>query len=284
MKNSNSKRLNKYISESGSYSRREADRMIEEGRVTINGKIPELGTQVQAGDIVRVDGSIIDSKDAPVYIALNKPVGIVSTTDQNEKDNIVDFILYPTRIFPIGRLDKDSQGLILLTNDGDIVNKILRASNNHEKEYIVTVHKPITEDFIAKMGSGVPILGQVTKKCFVSKITENQFKIVLTQGLNRQIRRMCEYFGYNVTSLKRVRVLNITLKDLPVGEWRELSEKEIETINNLVESSSKISEPKKINAITKKKSFRPNQKQFGKSFNPAKSKPTRNKFQKKKHK
>lgn len=236
-------RINKYLSEVGYCSRREADKLIEKKRVTINGKIPEMGTKVNPGDVVKVNGKrISEPKEKPVYLAFNKPVGIVCTTDTRvEKDNIIDFINYPKRIFPIGRLDKPSEGLIFLTNDGDIVNKILRARNNHEKEYIVTVNKPITAEFIRKMSNGVPILDTVTRKCKVEKINKFTFKIVLTQGLNRQIRRMSEYLGYRVTKLKRVRIMNISL-DVPVGKWRYITEKEIRELNRLVGSSSKTHE------------------------------------------
>lgn len=239
-------RINKYLSELGYCSRRAADKLIEAGRITINGEKPEMGTKVQKGDIIRVDGKRIDdSAEKPVYLAFNKPVGIVCTTDTRvEKDNIIDYINYPSRIFPIGRLDKPSEGLILLTNDGDIVNKILRAKNNHEKEYIVTVNRPITPEFIKKMGSGVPILDTVTRKCHVEKMSRNQFRIILTQGLNRQIRRMCTYLGYSVTKLKRVRIMNISL-DLPIGKWRDLTEKELAELNILIADSSKTFDPSK---------------------------------------
>jgi 23S rRNA pseudouridine2604 synthase len=234
------KRINKYLSEVGYCSRRAADKLIDAGRVTINGKVPELGTKIQEGDEVRVDGEMIsESSNKPVYIAFNKPVGIVCTTDTRvEKDNIIDYINYPSRIFPIGRLDKPSSGLIFLTNDGDIVNKILRAKNNHEKEYVVTVNKPLTADFIKKMGNGVPILDTVTNRCKVEQLKKYEFKIILTQGLNRQIRRMCEYFGYKVLKLNRVRIMNVSL-DVPVGEWRDLTQDEIDFINQSVTSSSK---------------------------------------------
>lgn len=233
-------RINKYLSEVGYCSRRAADKLLEQGRITINGKKPELGTKVSEADEIRVDGILITENDEkPVYIALNKPIGIVCTTDnKREKNNIIDFINYPKRIFPIGRLDKPSEGLILLTNDGDIVNKILRARNNHEKEYIVTVDKAIDKAFIQKMSSGVPILDTVTRECFVEQINRNTFRIILTQGLNRQIRRMCEYLGYNVTKLKRVRIMNIKL-DVPVGKWRDLTAKELKELNQLVAPSSK---------------------------------------------
>lgn len=233
-------RLNKFLSEVGYCSRREADKLIDAGRVTINGEVPELGTKVSPSDTVHVDGKEIQkNKDAFVYLAFNKPIGIVCTTDTRvEKDNIIDFINYPKRIFPIGRLDKLSEGLILLTDDGDIVNKILRASNNHEKEYIVTVNKPISQTFIERMSGGVPILDTVTKKCFVEKLDAHTFKIILTQGLNRQIRRMCEYLDYEVETLKRVRIMNILL-DIPVGKYRELNASELKEMSNLLEESSK---------------------------------------------
>lgn len=244
-------RINKYLSEAGYCSRREADKLIDQGRVTINGEVPEMGTKISPSDIVRVDGKSISKQDEKhVYIAFNKPVGIVCTTDSGvEKDNIIDFINYPKRIFPIGRLDKGSEGLIFLTNDGDIVNKILRARNNHEKEYVVTVNKPISSTFIDRMGMGISILDTVTKKCEVEKLGNYDFRIVLTQGLNRQIRRMCEALGYEVTSLKRVRIMNVLL-DVPVGEWRDITEEELKAINEMVSNSSKIYEesiPKKRN-------------------------------------
>lgn len=239
-------RLNKYLSEVGYCSRREADKLIASGRVTINGSVPEMGTKVSPNDVVAVDGELIKAnKDKPVYLAFNKPVGIVCTTDTNvEKDNIIDFINYPKRIFPIGRLDKPSEGLIFLTDDGDIVNKILRASNNHEKEYIVTVDKPISQTFIERMSSGIPLqeLGVKTKKCLVKKIDSKTFKIVLTQGLNRQIRRMCEYLNYNVTSLQRVRIMNISL-DVPVGKYRDFTAEELKELNKLLADSTKTSNP-----------------------------------------
>ena len=234
------KRINKFLSEVGYCSRREADKLIQAGRVTINGKVPEMGTKIAPKDEVAVDGkSIKDTKESFVYLAFNKPIGIVCTTDTRvEKDNIIDYINYPKRIFPIGRLDKPSEGLILLTDDGDIVNKILRASNNHEKEYVVTVDKPISQTFIERMSNGVPILDRVTKKCKVKKTGTYEFKIVLTQGLNRQIRRMCEYLNYEVQTLKRVRIMNIKL-DIPVGKYRELSKEEMKELNSLLQSSTK---------------------------------------------
>lgn len=233
-------RINKYLSEVGFCSRREADRLLEEGRITINGKKPEMGTKVTDQDEICVDGkNIKKTEDKPVYIAFHKPIGIVCTTDtQREKNNIIDYIKHPKRIFPIGRLDKPSEGLILLTSDGDIVNKILRARNNHEKEYLVRVDKPITPQFLSKMSNGVPILGTVTRKCEIEQIDTLQFRIVLTQGLNRQIRRMCEYLGYEVKKLKRIRIMNIKL-DLPVGKWRDLTSEEMKELNQLLEHSSK---------------------------------------------
>ncbi len=239
--------LNKYISSSGFCSRREADKLIEQARVTINDEIALPGARVYAGDIVEIDGEPVKTKvKRPVYIALNKPVGITSTTDTKDRTNIISFLNYPKRIFPIGRLDKDSDGLILLTNDGDIVNKVLRASNNHEKEYIVTVDKPVTPEFIKAMSNGVPVLDTVTKKCFVRQEGNKRFRIVLTQGLNRQIRRMCEYLGYKVMTLTRIRIMNITLNNLPVGKWRYLSDAEIEKMNMMVASSSKTEEASHI--------------------------------------
>ena len=233
-------RINKYLSEVGYCSRRAADKLINEGRVTINGVVPEMGTKITKEDEVRVDGELIsEPKEKRVYLAFNKPVGIVCTTDTKvEKDNIIDYINYPKRIFPIGRLDKPSEGLIFLTNDGDIVNKILRARNNHEKEYLVTVNKPITNNFIQKMRNGVPILDTVTRKCKVEQIGKNKFKIILTQGLNRQIRRMCEFLDYRVVKLKRTRIMNVSL-DTQVGKWRNLTDNEIKEINRLVSVSVK---------------------------------------------
>lgn len=246
------KRINKFLSESGFCSRREADRLISEGRVTINGVVPEMGTKVSEKDEIRVNGKLIrENREKPIYLAFNKPAGIECTTNQSVRNNIVGYINYPERIFPIGRLDKASEGLIFMTNDGDIVNKILRARNNHEKEYIVTVDKPITERFIQKMSNGVPILDTVTRKCKVDQINTNVFKIVLTQGLNRQIRRMCEFLGYEVTALKRVRIINITL-DIPVGRYRDLTTSEILELNQLIEPSSKTEEASLPKVETKK--------------------------------
>ena len=234
-------RINKYLSEVGYCSRRVADRLIAEGKVTINGEIPEIGTKVVDGDQVEVKGQIIEKskKQKNIYLAFNKPVGIVCTTDSRvEADNVIDFIKYPKRIFPIGRLDKLSEGLIFLTNDGDIVNKILRARNNHEKEYIVSVNRQINRDFIQKMSNGVEILDTITKNCFVQQLGQKKFKIILTQGLNRQIRRMCESLGYRVKSLKRIRIMNIKL-DVPTGKYREFTKEEILELNTLLENSSK---------------------------------------------
>jgi 23S rRNA pseudouridine2604 synthase len=233
-------RINKYLSEVGYCSRRAADKLIEEGRVTLNGIIPEMGTKILPTDEVRVDGKLIAIPPSkPVYIAFNKPIGIVCTTDTSvEKDNIIDYINYPKRIFPIGRLDKASEGLIFLTNDGDIVNKILRARNNHEKEYLVTVDHEITKEFIHRMANGIPILETVTRECYVEQISKYTFKIILTQGLNRQIRRMCEYLDYTVLKLKRIRIMTIKL-DLPVGHWRELKAEEMDAIHQLIATSSK---------------------------------------------
>lgn len=240
MKEKKQTRINKYLSEVGYCSRRAADKLIEQSRVTINGKVPEMGTKITEGDEVRVDDVLVSAPtEKPVYIAFHKPVGIVCTTDTRvEKDNIIEYINYPKRIFPIGRLDKPSEGLIFLTNDGDIVNKILRARNNHEKEYEVTVDKPITSSFIQQMSNGVPILDTVTRKCHVERLSRFSFKIILTQGLNRQIRRMCEHLDYNVTRLKRNRIMNVHL-DIPEGQWRDLTNQEVTEINRLVESSSK---------------------------------------------
>ena len=233
-------RINKYLSEVGYCSRRRADRLIEEGKVTINGKVTEIGSKVEDDDIVEVEGQRIkkSTKQKKIYLAFNKPVGIVCTTNRRiEPHNIIDFIKYPKRIFPIGRLDKDSEGLIFLTNDGDIVNKILRARNNHEKEYIVIVNRPINREFIKRMSNGVKILDTTTKNCLVKQLSQKKFKIILTQGLNRQIRRMCEFLGYKVQSLKRVRIMNIKL-DLPTGKYREFTREELLELNKSLENSS----------------------------------------------
>ncbi len=240
--NENSVNLNKYISSTGICSRREAEKWIVDGCVTINDQPTQLGNRVFEGDVVKINGKPLNANPKTLYIAFNKPVGIVCTTDLKEPKNIVNFIKHPQRLFPVGRLDKPSQGLIFLTNDGDIVNKILRAGNNHEKEYIVSVKQPITSEFIQKMGGGLPILDTITKKCKVIKLNDYSFKIVLTQGLNRQIRRMCDYLNYDVTSLKRTRIMNVNLEGLKVGEWRELSEKEMLEINNMISDSSKTEE------------------------------------------
>ena len=232
-------RLNKYISESGFCSRREADKFIESGKVTVDGVKAVMGTKVQKGQKVKVNGKLISKVEEMIYIVLNKPVGITCTTEHKVRGNIVDFVNHEKRIFPVGRLDKDSEGLIILTNDGDIVNKILRAGNNHEKEYIVKVDKPINDEFVKKMRNGVKILGQVTKKCYVKKEGPNTFRIILTQGLNRQIRRMCEVLGYNVTKLKRIRIMNINLGELKKGQWRDLTVRELKGLNNLIVDSGK---------------------------------------------
>lgn len=246
MANRTSTRLNKYISESGMCSRRDADRFIEQGNVHINGRRAQVGDQVLPGDVVKVNGQVVEPRDEEdlVFIALNKPVGIVSTTDSAEKDNIQRFVGHSERIFPIGRLDKDSQGLIFLTSNGDLVNKILRAGNNHEKEYLVTVDKPVTREFVEGMSNGVPILGTMTKRCKVEKVSRFVFRITLVQGLNRQIRRMAEYFGYEVARLERVRIMNVSLQGLPVGAWRDLTEKELAVLFDAIrDSSSEATEP-----------------------------------------
>ena len=233
------KSLNKFISETGFCSRREADKYIDQARVTINSNTAVKGNRVQPGDIVEIDGEPIKKKDKIVYLVFNKPVGITCTTDLKDKDNIISFINFKSRIFPVGRLDKPSEGLIFLTNDGDIVNKILRAGNNHEKEYVVTVDKPINQEFVAKMSNGVKILDTITKKCIVKQEGKNRFRIVLVQGLNRQIRRMCQVLGYHVHTLKRVRIMNITLANLPVGKWRYFTTDEINIIETSLSSSVK---------------------------------------------
>lgn len=238
-------RLNKYISGSGYCSRREADQLIEDGHVTVNGKRASIGMRVLPGQKVKVRGELIENAVEPVYIAFNKPVGVVSTTDTQEKDNIVDFISHEQRIFPIGRLDKDSQGLILLTNDGDIVNKILRVGNNHKKEYLVKVNKPVTKEFLTKMAQGVPILDRVTRRCEITEINPYIFQISLIQGLNRQIRRMCEYFDYEVIKLERTRIMNIKLGSLGQGNWRNLTPVELEGLFDLLEESKAIASSRK---------------------------------------
>lgn len=247
---SDSIRLNKYISESGLCSRRAADRYIEQGNVFINGRKAKVGDKVLFGDIITVNGQTIEPKEVEnsVLIAYNKPIGITSTTEAGVKSNMIDHVNHSERVFPIGRLDKDSQGLIFLTNNGDLVNKILRAGNNHEKEYVVTVNKPLTATFLAGMAKGVPVLGVMTKKCKVTQESTFVFKIVLIQGLNRQIRRMCEHFGFEVTKLERVRIMNISVKGIPVGEWRELTPSEQTDIFNMVAKSSSEADhtPKRV--------------------------------------
>lgn len=236
-------RLNKYISDSGFCSRRDADKLIEQKRVTINGQLPQLGTRVLPGDTVVVDGkrirSVPQNKSDRVYIAYHKPVGITCTTERQVKGNIIQAVGHKKRIFPIGRLDKDSEGLIFLTSDGDIVNKILRAENAHEKEYVVTVDKPLSRQFAQQMAKGVPVLGKITKPCVVRVQSRFVFRIILTQGLNRQIRRMCEHFGYEVTKLKRVRIMSVSLTGLKPGQWRDLSKQEMLEINRAVAGSKK---------------------------------------------
>lgn len=236
-------RINKFISETGYCSRREADKLIEAGKVILNGRVAVLGDKATSGDEVKINGKLLKTeKKRELYIAFNKPAGITCTTERNIKGNIIDYIRHPERIFPIGRLDKPSEGLIFLTSDGDIVNKILRAGNQHEKEYEVAVDKPITADFIKQMQNGVPILDTITQKCFAKQESRYVFRIILTQGLNRQIRRMCTYLGYTVTRLKRVRIMNVTLEGIPVGKWRYLTEKEMRTINDMVAHSTKTEE------------------------------------------
>ena len=232
------KRINKYISDSGLCSRREADKLIETGRVLVNGEKVETGVKVGMDDEVVVDGKLIKTEKERIYLAFNKPTGVTCTTDLRDEDNIIDYINYNERIFPIGRLDKMSEGLIFLTNDGDIVNKILRAGNSHEKEYVVKIDKVVTEDFVKKMSGGVFILGKTTKKCRVERKSNHSFRIVLTQGLNRQIRRMCEALGYKVKKLKRVRIMNINLEGIKCGDWRYLTKDELEDIMKAIESSS----------------------------------------------
>lgn len=239
MEQSDSISLNKYISSTGICSRREADQWIDAGRIKLNGQVARKGNRVFQGDVVLLDNKPLKSKPKQVYLAFNKPVGIVCTTDTKEKNNIVDFINYPERLFHVGRLDKPSEGLIFMTNDGDIVNKILRAGNQHEKEYIVQVDRPVTADFIRKMRAGVPILNTVTKPCFCEKIGKKQFRIILTQGLNRQIRRMCAYLNYEVTSLKRIRIMHIDLEGIAVGKYRHFTKEEMKTMNRMIRHSSK---------------------------------------------
>lgn len=238
-------RLNRFISGSGYCSRREADQLIEEGHVTVDGKRASIGMRILPGQKVKVRGELIESEVKPVYIAFNKPVGVVSTTDTQEKNNIVDYISHEQRIFPIGRLDKDSQGLILLTNDGDIVNKILRVGNNHKKEYLVKVNRPITKEFLTKMAQGVPILDRVTRRCEIVEINPYTFQISLIQGLNRQIRRMCEYFDYEVIKLERIQIMNIKLGSLGQGNWRDLTPVELKELFDLLEESKTIAQSRK---------------------------------------
>jgi 23S rRNA pseudouridine2604 synthase len=268
-----SMRLNKFISDTGLCSRREADRFIAQGKVIINGRKATIGDQVKVGDRVRVNGNDLEPRQGEdnIFIALNKPVGITSTTEEGVRDNIVKFVNHSKRIFPVGRLDKDSQGLIFLTNNGDMVNKILRAGNNHEKEYVVTVNKPLTNVVIEGMAAGVPMLGVTTKKCNVVQEGSTKFRIILVQGLNRQIRRMCEHFGYEVIKLERVRIMNISLKGLPVGDWRDLTESELKTIYKMIEaSSSEDQKNSKPHSQTKKENTTPVTSK-PKSFAPVKS-------------
>lgn len=274
--------LNKYISSTGICSRREAEKFILEGRVTINGTISKLGNRVFSKDVVKLDGRVVKFKSNTLYIAYNKPIGIVSTTDSKEKNNILKEINHPERLFPIGRLDKPSEGLIFLTNDGDIVNKILRAGNNHEKEYLVTVDKVIDDIFVQKMSNGIPILGTVTKKCTVEKISEKVFKIILVQGLNRQIRRMCEYLNYEVLKLKRTRIMNVELGNLQSGDWRELTDLELSVIQKMIATSSKTEEAsvneKKPKVTTPKKKLTSLKNEFNKKSSAfRKSSPKNNK-------
>ncbi|HEY9178891.1 MAG TPA: 23S rRNA pseudouridine(2604) synthase RluF [Flavipsychrobacter sp.] len=247
--------LNKFISSTGFCSRREADKLIEQGRVSVNNEPAYPATRVSPEDTVAIDGEVLKTKkkNQTIYMAFNKPVGITSTTDLKDRTNIISYINYPKRIFPVGRLDKDSDGLILLTNDGDIVNKILRAGNFHEKEYIVTVNKAVTPDFIKQMGEGVPILGKKTRKCFVRQEGNRKFRIILTQGMNRQIRRMCQHLDYKVVTLTRVRIMNVKLANLPVGKWRLLNPQEVEDLNKMIASSSKTEEASIKQYIPKKK-------------------------------
>lgn len=262
--------LNKFIADTGLCSRREADRLIRAGRVSINRMPTRPGNRVFPGDDVRVDGRVIQTEVEPIYIVFNKPVGIVCTSDKREKDNIIDFIRHPERLFHIGRLDKPSEGLIFLTNDGDIVNKILRAGNKHEKEYIVTVDKAITEKFVKNMSTGVQILGTKTKPCYVEKLSPKVFKIILTQGLNRQIRRMCTHLGFEVVKLKRVRIMHIELGNLPIGDWRSFTAEEIKKMNALIGTSTNTPDFKKTNKPTEKKSSKSSRSdKVEKSYKPS---------------
>lgn len=265
-------RLNKYISSSGACSRREADRFIEEGRVLVNGRKAKVGAHVPRGAKVQVNGQLIEAPaeaEESVIIILHKPVGIVSTTEASEKDNIVRFVGHPTRIFPIGRLDKDSEGLILMTNDGDLVNKVLRAGNRHEKEYLVTVNKPITPEFVEGMGAGVPILGTRTKRCLVERVTDRVFRIVLVQGLNRQIRRMCEHFGYSVERLRRTRIMHLDLGGLPSGDWRDITDNERAELMTQIAGSSGEAKPGR-KSTSKKRPSKPAQGKDAKKAGPKK--------------
>jgi len=260
-------RINKLLADAGICSRRGADEIIASGRVLVDGKKAEMGMKVSPDSLVTVDGKSIKKDRSLVLLALNKPRGIVCTTDTSEPDNVIDFMHYGKRIFPIGRLDKDSDGLLLLTNDGDIVNKILRAGNNHEKEYRVTVNKPITSEFIKGMSSGVPILDTVTNPCYVEQLSKNEFKIILTQGLNRQIRRMCEYFGYSVSSLTRVRIMNINLGHMKVGDYRNVTDKELEGLRLLLEdSSSEVGGAGKVQNQAVAKSLRNGSEKNGRNY------------------
>lgn len=249
-------RLNKAIGATGHCSRREADSLIESGRVTVNGKIAGLGDRIMPNDEIHVDGKLITENQNLVYIMLNKPAGITCTTDRRFDDNVVDFVNHTERIFPIGRLDKPSEGLLLLTNDGDIVNKILRAGNKHEKEYIVKVDRVVTDDFVKRMGSGIPILDTVTKRCKVERISRFEFRIVLVQGLNRQIRRMCEYLGYEVVALKRIRIMNLHLGKLPIGKWRNLTKEELAVLKDSIKDSDGLPKP-----YGKKEKYAPNKEE-----------------------
>ena len=268
-------RLNKFISSSGHCSRREADALIEAGRVFVNGNRCKTGYQVKEGDEVKVDGLLIKAKPQKdrVYLAFNKPEGITCTTEADVKGNIVNYINYPEKIFPIGRLDKFSQGLIFMTNDGDIVNKILRAGNAHEKEYIVSVDRPVTDEFVRKMANGVPILDTITKKCKVTKLGKSTFKIILTQGLNRQIRRMCEYLGYKVTSLARTRIMNVELGRLKPGSWRKLNPAEMEEINKMIQTSSGTQEASRDKNKSRARQRQNERAKFKKEFSKSKREP-----------
>ena len=271
MHHPDSVRLNKAISDSGYCSRREADVLIEKGRVTVNDEKRTLGDRVMPGDVIRVDGQLITPNTTEVFIMLNKPVGITCTTDTRFDDNVIDFVNHPERIFPVGRLDKPSEGLLLLTNEGEIVNKILRAGNKHEKEYIVKVDRPVTDEFIKRMGSGIPILDTITKRCKVEKISRFEFRIVLVQGLNRQIRRMCEYLGYEVVALKRLRIMNLELGNLPVGKWRNLTPEELRILRHSVKDSDgqpKMIQKKEYRATNEKRGAR-----FGGLINKRKKNP-----------